>query len=513
MTDTPLKPGTVALVGAGPGDPGLITLRGRDWLERADVVVYDYLANKRLLRFTPDHVETIYAGKKEGVVTLTQTEISQLLVDKAKQGKTVVRLKGGDPFLFGRGGEEASKLAEAGIPFVIVPGVASPVGVSAYAGIPLTHRDCSSTVSIITGSNEKGNEDLHLDWEKIASRSGTLVFLMGARKLKRIAAKLMEHGKSPETPIAVVQWGTTFKQKTWKGTLQSIIGIADREKIAPPALTIVGEVVDQKLNIDWFETLPLFGKSVVVTRAGNQADSFIEQLYETGAEPLSFPVIEMVEPDDTATLDEAMQNLGQYHGVIFTSVNGVRWFMKRLMQHELDIRELKGVRVYCIGPKTGQEVEDLGIRVDLVPEEFVAESLIEYIGQENISGKRFLLPRAQIAREVLPDELRKLGAEVDVAPAYKTVLPDTDISQLKERLQAGTIDIVTFTSSSTVKNFVEMIGPELKDSLEKVTLACIGPVTAKTAENMGLTVGVQAKEYTVDGLLTAMESHFQNSST
>ncbi len=501
------------LVGAGPGDPGLITVRGRDWLEKADVVVYDYLANKRLLNYTPDHVETIYAGKKEGVVTLTQAEISQLLVDKAQQGKTVVRLKGGDPFLFGRGGEEASALAEAGVPYIIVPGVASPVGVSAYAGIPLTHRDCSSTVSIITGSNEKGNEDLHLDWEKIASRSGTLVFLMGARKLKRIAAKLMEHGKSPETPIAVVQWGTTFKQKTWRGTLESIMGIAEREKIAPPALTIVGEVVDLKLNIDWFESRPLFGKSVVVTRAGSQAESFIEQLYERGAEPLSFPVIEMVEPDDATTLDQAMQNLGHYHGVIFTSVNGVRWFMKRLKQHELDIRELKGVRVYCIGPKTGQEVEDLGIRVDLVPEEFVAESLIEHIGKENIAGKRFLLPRAQVAREVLPDELRKLGAEVDVAPAYKTVLPDTDISQLKERLQAGTIDIVTFTSSSTVKNFVEMIGPELKDPLEKVTLACIGPVTAKTAENLGLTVGIQAKEYTVDGLLTAMESHFPSTNS
>ncbi len=509
MADAPSPTGTVALVGAGPGDPGLITVRGRDWLGRADVVVYDYLANERLLKFAPDQAEIIYAGKKEGVVTLTQNKITDLLIEKARQGKNVVRLKGGDPFLFGRGGEEASALAEAGVPFVIVPGVASPIGVSAYAGIPLTHRDCSSTVSIVTGSNEKGNEDLHLDWEKIASRSGTLVFLMGARKLKRISAKLMEHGKAPETPIAVIQWGTTFRQKTWKGTLESIIETASRETITPPALTIVGEVVDLKLNIDWFESRPLFGKSVVITRAGNQADGFIEQLFERGAEPLLFPVIEMVPPDDPGPLDQAIQHLGQYHGVIFTSVNGVRWFMKRLKQQGLDIRELKGVRLYCIGPKTGQAVQDLGIRVDVVPEEFVAESLIKHIGQEALAGKRFLLPRAQVAREVLPEQLRKLGATIDVAPTYKTILPDTDISNLKERLKAGTIDVITFTSSSTVKNFVEMIGPELKDSLKQVTLACIGPVTAKTAENLSLTVGIQAKDYTVDGLLTAMESHFR----
>ncbi len=511
MTDAKPNPGTVVLVGAGPGDPGLITLRGRDWLERADVVVYDYLANLRLLKFAPEHAETVYAGKKEGVVTLTQTQIIELLIEKAKQGKTVVRLKGGDPFLFGRGGEEASALAEAGVPFVIVPGVASPMGVSAYAGIPLTHRDCSSTVSIITGSNEKGNEDLHLDWEKIASRSGTLVFLMGARKLERIVNKLMEHGKEPTTPIAVVQWGTTFRQKTWKGTLENIVETAGKGTITPPALTIVGEVVDLRLNIDWFESRPLFGKSVVVTRAGDQADDMIEQLYERGAEPLLFPVIKMVEPDDTAPLDQAIKNLDQYHGVIFTSVNGVRWFMKRLKQHDLDIRELKGIRLYCIGPKTGEAVQDLGIKVDLVPEEFVAESLIEHIGKEEIAGKKFLLPRAQVAREVLPDELRKLGAKVDVAPAYKTILPDTDVTTLKERLQTGTIDVMTFTSSSTVKNFVEMIGDELKESLNQVTLACIGPVTAKTAEELGLTVGVQAEQYTVDGLLAAMESHFQKS--
>ena len=393
MADPASHPGTVALVGAGPGDPGLITVRGRDWLTRADVVVYDHLVNPRLLKLAPGGCEFIYAGKKEGVATLPQDAINTLLIDKARAGKTVVRLKGGDPFIFGRGGEEATELKSAGVPFIVVPGVTSPIGVSAYAGIPLTHRDFSSTVSIITGSNEKGNEDLHLDWEKIASRSGTLVFLMGARKLRRIAEKLMEHGKDPNTPIAVIQWGTTPVQKTWQGTLESIVGIAERETILPPALTIIGEVVSLKPHMDWFEGLPLFGKTVVVTRPEHQAEGFIEQLLERGAEPFLFPVIDMVEPDDAGPLDNAIKNLAVYDGVIFTSVNGVTWFMKRLAAHNLDIRELKDKRIYCIGPRTEQAVRDLGVRVDTVPEEYVAESLVESLGLENLKGKCLLLPR------------------------------------------------------------------------------------------------------------------------
>ena len=508
MADPASHPGTVALVGAGPGDPGLITVRGRDWLTRADVVVYDHLVNPRLLKLAPGGCEFIYAGKKEGVATLPQDAINALLIDKAREGKTVVRLKGGDPFIFGRGGEEATELKSAGVPFIVVPGVTSPIGVSAYAGIPLTHRDFSSTVSIITGSNEKGNEDLHLDWEKIASRSGTLVFLMGARKLRRIAEKLMEHGKAPNTPIAVIQWGTTPVQKTWQGTLESIVGIAERETILPPALTIIGEVVSLKPHMDWFEGLPLFGKTVVVTRPEHQAEGFIEQLLERGAEPFLFPVIDMVEPDDAGPLDNAIKNLAVYDGVIFTSVNGVTWFMKRLAAHNLDIRELKGKRIYCIGPRTEQAVRDLGVRVDTVPEEYVAESLVESLGRENLKGKCFLLPRAQVAREMLPEKLAELGARVDVAPAYKTVLPEADTAELRRRLDAGTLDVVTFTSSSTVKHFMELAGDGAKEALSRTTVACIGPVTAKTAQNLGLKVAVMAEEYTVDGLIRALEAHF-----
>ncbi len=508
MKDRSEKTGKVILVGAGPGDEGLLTLRGKEWLERADVVVYDHLANERLLRFTSPETEIIYAGKKEGHYTLSQQNINTLLIEKAKAGNIVVRLKGGDPFIFGRGGEETHALTEAGIPFVVVPGVTSPIGVAAYAGIPLTHRDFSSTLSIITGSNEKGKEDAHIDWEKIASRTGTLIFLMGARKLKRIADNLMKYGKDPDTPIAVIQWGTTHRQKTWTGTLGTIVGIAAKADIQPPALTIVGEVVNLKPHTDWYETLPLFGKTFVITRPEEQSEAFIHGLLERGAEPLLFPVIETVPPEDWAPLDTAIENLEHYDGLIFTSVNGVKFFMRRLKEQGKDVRELKGLRLYAIGPKTEQAVNALGIPVDGVPEEFVAESLIDHLGRKNIKGKKFLLPRATVARETLPDQLRELGAEIDVPPAYRTVRPQTDTQELTRRLKEGSIHAVTFTSSSTVTHFMELIGEELKPQLAKVAVACIGPVTAQTAEQAGLKVDVMAEEYTVDGLIAALEKHF-----
>jgi uroporphyrinogen III methyltransferase/synthase len=508
MTDRSKKIGKVALVGAGPGDEGLMTLRGKEWLERADVVIYDHLANERLLRFTQTETEFIYAGKKEGKVTLSQDQINTLLIEKAKLGKTVVRLKGGDPFIFGRGGEETETLTKAGIPFVVVPGVTSPIGVAAYAGIPLTHRDFSSTLSIITGSNEKGKEDEHIDWEKIASRSGTLIFLMGARKLKRITENLMKYGKDPDTPIAVIQWGTTYRQKTWTGTLNTIVDIAAKENIKPPALTIVGEVVNLKPHTDWYETLPLFGKTLVITRPEEQSEAFMQGILERGAEPFLFPVIETVPPEDWGPLDTAIQKLDSYDGLIFTSVNGVKFFMRRLKEKGKDVRELKGLRLYAIGSKTEQAVNALGINVDVVPEDYVAESLIDSLEKENIKGKKFLLPRAAVARETLPDQLKNRGAEIDVPSAYRTVRPQTDTEELVRRIKEGSIHAVTFTSSSTVTHFMDLIGTELKSQLAKVAIACIGPVTAKTAEKAGLKVHIMAEEYTVDGLIAALEKHF-----
>jgi len=508
MADHSPSQGKVILVGAGPGDEGLLTLRGKEWLERADVVLYDHLANERLLRFASPHTEIIYAGKKEGQVTLSQDQINALLIDRAQQGRIVVRLKGGDPFIFGRGGEETEACTQAGIPFIVVPGVTSPIGVAAYAGIPLTHRDYSSMLSIITGSNEKGREDAHIDWEKIANRSGTLIFLMGARKLKHITDNLIKFGKSPDTPIAVVQWGTTCRQKTWTGTLATIVEIAAREEIKPPALTIVGEVVNLKPHTDWYETQPLFGKTVMVTRPEEQSESFIQALLERGAEPFVFPVIEIVPPEDWGPLDAAIDQLETYDGLIFTSVNGVKFFMRRLKEKGKDVRELKGLRLYAIGPKTEEAVNALGIAVDVVPESYVAESLIDSLGNENIRGKKFLLPRAAVAREILPERLRERGAHIDVPPAYRTVRPDTDATELARRLKAGSLHAVTFTSSSTVTHFLELLGDDLRPLLANVAIACIGPVTARTAEKAGLKVDLMADTYTVPGLIAKMEEHF-----
>ncbi len=501
-------PGKIILVGAGPGDVGLLTLQGKHWLQKAEVILYDHLVNEDLLRFTQKETEIIYVGKKEGVASLEQEKINALLVEKAKEGKVVVRLKGGDPFIFGRGGEEIQAANKSKIPFLVVPGVTSVTGVAAYAGIPLTHRHLSSTLSIITGSNEKKQGDIHIDWEKIASRAGTLVFLMGARKLPLIVEKLMKFGKSPETPIAVIQWGTTARQKTWKGTLSSIVDIASKEKILPPALTIIGEVVSLKPEIEWYERLPLFGKTVVVTRKGDQAESMIDRLRELGAEPFFFPVIETIAPDDWAPLDNALNNLSVYDGLVFTSANGVRFFFQRLKDIHQDIRNLKGLRIYTIGPKTAEAVRDLGIGVDVVPNEFVAESLLESI--ENIQGKRFLIPRATVAREVLPEKLRERGAVVDVAPAYKTIMPECKSDGLAKRLLSEDIDVLTFTSSSTVKNFLELTGEDLLPAIKKTHIACIGPITAKTAEDAGLTVEILPKEYTVSSLLDAIEDYYQS---
>ena len=508
MTDSRSQNGHVVLVGAGPGDVGLLTLKGKDWLSRADVIVYDHLVGRNMMRFARDDAERIYAGKKAGHATLTQNAINALLIEKARKGKIVVRLKGGDPFVFGRGGEETQALKEAGVRFTVVPGIPSPVGVAAYAGIPLTHRDHSSTITIITGSNESGKEDIHIDWEKIAARTGTLVFLMGARKLPHIVERLMNFGKAAGTPVAVIQWGTTSRQRTWTGTLGTIVDLAAKEKIKPPALTIIGEVVGLKPIADWYEDLPLFGKVVVTTRAEKQSDSLIQMLEERGAEPFPCPAIQTIPPKDWAPLDQALEQLLSYDGIIFTSVNGVRFFTQRLREKDKDIRELKDVRVYAIGPKTADAVRGLNIRVDTVPENFVAESLIESMGKENVEGKKFLLPRAAVAREILPDTLRKMGAAVDVAPAYQTVAPVTPDPEFLKQLQEGTIDVITFTSSSTVNNFMDRLDKDHHAFLNQTTVACIGPVTKKTAEERGLRIAIVPEEYTVEALVSAIEAFY-----
>lgn len=502
--------GKVVLVGAGPGDEGLLTIKGKRCLEQADVVVYDHLANAQMTRFSRSDAELIYVGKKSGSFILSQDDINKLLIEKAQTGKLVVRLKGGDPFVFGRGGEEVQALSEAKIPFSIVPGVTSAVGVSAYAGIPLTHRERASTISIVTGSVGNAPDSLPIDWKELAKWPGTLVFLMGARKLKSIAENLIKYGKKPETPIAVIQWGTLPKQKTWTSVLGDIVQTVEKHTIKPPALTIVGDVVALKDTLDWYETLPLFGKNIVITRPEEQSEGFRELLLEKGANPISFPVIKTYPPESWSLLDDAIGRLSSYHGLIFTSVNGVSYFLDRLHFLDKDIRELKGVRLYAIGPKTAKAVKDLGIKVDVVPENYVAESLLESIGKEPVKGKRFLLPRATIARETLPNELRKNGAKIDVAPAYQTLAnKDVDKEALK-KIMDGEIDVITFTASSTVDNFFKLAGKDSLSSLKNVVVACIGPITAKTAEKHGLTPTVIPEKYTIESLVLALENHYSS---
>ncbi len=503
--------GKVYLIGAGPGDPGLLTLKGRDYLSRSQVVVYDHLVNKAILRHAPRTAELIYAGKKAGHATLEQEEINAILIARAKEGKIVSRLKGGDPFIFGRGGEEAQALQQQGIPFAVAPGVSSVIAVSAYAGIPLTHRTLSSSISIITGSAEKSHDDILIDWENMARRTGTLVFLMGARRLPVIVEKLLEFGKNPKTPVAIVRKGSTGKQRTWTGTLDTIVEIAMRDQIAPPALTIIGEVVRMKPEMDWYETLPLFGKTIVVTRPEHQAAGLIDLLQEKGADAVNFPVIQTVEPDDWTPLDAALGRLSEYHGLIFTSVNGVDFFMQRLKETRRDLRDLKGVRIYAIGPKTEQAIRALGLRVDVRPEQFVAESLIKSMSQESFRGKRFLLPRASVAREILPEQIREAGGEIDVVSAYQTIAPDAFFkTELNQSLESGEIDVVTFTSSSTVTNFMELVEPANRERLSQVALACIGPITADTLKQYGFTASVIPKDYTVEALAEGIESFFNS---
>lgn len=508
MTNT--QPGTVYLVGAGPGDPGLLTLKARDCLAKADVVVYDYLANPVFLDFAREGADRLYVGKKGGCHTRSQEEITRLLVDLAREGRTVTRLKGGDPFVFGRGGEEAEALAEAGVPFEVVPGVTAAVAVPAYAGIPLTHRDLTATVAFVTGHEDPGKETSSIAWDRLATGVGTLVFLMGVGNLPVIAERLMANGRSGDTPTAVIRRGTVVEQRTVTGPLRDIARIVQEAGLTPPAVIVVGEVVSLRGTLSWFEKRPLFGRRIVVTRAREQASGFLARLAELGAECIQFPTIQVVPPETWGPLDAAIRDVGVYTWLLFTSVNGVRFFFERLAAQEKDARFLGGVRVGAIGPATAEALEGRGIRPDLVPGEYRAEAVVEALGGENMAGARVLLPRAEKAREVLPLELEKMGASVDVVSAYRTVKPDRDVSRVRSLLEQGAIDVITFTSSSTVTNFAEIFAGEetaLREWMRRAKVACIGPVTARTAEDQGFSVDVMPFSYTIEALIESVVRH------
>jgi uroporphyrinogen III methyltransferase/synthase len=439
---------------------------------------------------------------------MSQEQINALLVDKGGKG-VVVRLKGGDPFIFGRGGEEALALKEAGIEFEVVPGVTSAIAVPAYAGIPLTHRGLASSVAFVTGHEMAGKQSSAIHWDKLATGVETLVFLMGVKNVEHIASQLMAYGRAEKTPVAVIRWGTSGEQFTVTGTLGNIAAVAEDAGITPPAIIVVGEVVDLRQQLNWFEERPLFGKTVVVTRAREQASGFLVLLEEKGAKCLEFPTIEIIPPSSWAPLDSGIERLGSYDWVVFTSVNGVRSFFQRLADQGEDVRALRGLRIGAIGPKTAAGLEERGLRLNIVPSEYRAEALIDALGKEEIRGKKFLLPRAAKAREILPEKLEEMGGKVDVVPAYETISPPGKSEGIRRLLRKGNIDCITFTSSSTVENFAAMFsGEDLPALVGRSAVACIGPITGETARRHGLKVDIVPAEYTIEALAAEIVEHF-----
>jgi uroporphyrinogen III methyltransferase / synthase len=502
------KPGVVYLVGAGPGDIGLLTVKGLHCLQKAEAVIYDFHLNAQILNYIRHDAEFIYAGKRGGHHTMTQDEINAAIVQKAKEGKVVCRLKGGDPFVFGRGGEEAQVLAKEGIRFEVVPGVSSSVAAPAYAGIPLTHRLYSSSFAVIPGYEDTTKEESAIDWKKLATGVGTLVFLMAVKNIDVLTQKLIENGRRPDTPVAVIRWGTRPDQRTLVGTLKDIADLVREKDIRPPAVMVVGDVVKLRKELKWYEERPMFGHRVLVTR--EHAGGF-EQLEDLGAEIVQFSTVEIAPPAAWDELDRSIDRIGEYHWLIFTSANGVKYFFRRLFDRGVDIRELKGLKVCAIGTRTAAEVEKFGIRVDLVPEKFRAEGLIEAFirlhgaksmaqGENSLKGVKFLLPRAEVAREVFPDEVRRLGGIIDVPVAYRAVKPEMHGKRLKRFLKEGRITIATFTSAATFNNFREIMGGDADDMLRNVAIAVIGPVTARAIEKTGRKVDIIPEEATVEAL-------------
>jgi len=486
-------PGKVYLVGAGPGDPDLITWKGRRILERADAVLFDHLANDALVELAPPEAERIYVGKKKSLHAFAQEEICGMMIERARRGLTVVRLKGGDPYIFGRGGEEAEALADAGVGFEVVPGVTTPLGIAAYAGVPLTHREHTSVVTFVTGHAVDA-----IDWDKVGLAE-TLVIFMGLTHFSAIAQALIARGRSADTPALAVRWGTRPDQETLAGTLATLPAQIESHGLKPPATIIVGEVVRLREKLDWFERLPLFGKRIVVTRAKGQAEALSARLRALGADVVELPTIEIRAAADSGPLDRAILELAYYNWLIFTSANGVRFFLDRLDQSATDLRALRA-KICAIGPATRAAVEALHFKVDLMGKEYVAESLVEAFAAHDLAGKRVLLPRAAVARDLVPVELTRRGAQVDVVEAYRTVTPE-DAAERAAAVLAHKPDCITFTSSSTVQNFVTVAGTA---ALEGVKVATIGPVTSQMARSLGISVAVEAQPFTIDGLVTAL---------
>ncbi len=499
-----MKQGIVYLIGAGPGDPELLTLKGKRCLEEADLIVGDYLADPRILAFANPKAEYVYVGKMCGNHTMKQEDISRLIAEKGKEGKVVARLKGGDPFVFGRGGEEILELRKEGVAYEVVPGVTSAIAGPCYAGIPVTHRKVAASFAVITGHEDPTKKESSIHWDKLAGGVDTLIFLMGVHQAGMIAEKLMTYGRRGDTPAAFIRWGTRPYQEVYETTLEKAGETVEKLGIQPPAVFIVGDVVGLRKEMQWFDNKPLFGKKVIVTRSRSQASRLTHHLETLGADCVEIPVISIAEPsDDFESLDRGLAHLEDYQWLIFTSQNGVDCFFKRLYSKGLDARAIGHVQIACIGPATDRALRPYGVHADFIPKEYKAEGLLEELAPHIKKGTKIFIPRAKVAREILPDGLRAMGAEVDVAEAYCTVADEENKKKLNELLDEGKVDIITLTSSSTVHNLVAM-APDKKDKIARCLLACIGPITAEACKDYGFTPGIVSNVYTIDGLTDAI---------
>ncbi len=499
------KTGKVYLVGAGPGDPGLVTLRAKECIENADAIIYDHLANPETLGWARDDAEITYVGKTPGESRSNQNEINALLIKKAHEGKQVVRLKGGDPFVFGRGAEEAQAIAEAGIPFEVVPGITSSIAGPAYAGIPVTHRAHNSHVTFFTGHENPAKTESAIDYAALAKLGGTQVMLMGVERLGSITSEMLKHGVRGDLPVALVRWATTGQQETLTGTLGDIAQKVVTNAFAAPAVAVFGEVVTLRDKLNWYEKRPLLGKRIVVTRTRKQASVLSSKLRSLGADIIELPTIRIGPPTDLREFAELVQDAHMYDWIVFTSANGVEAFFNIFFKLYDDAREIGGARIAAIGPATAQRVKDFHLHVDLQPKEFVAEDVVrEFKKQGSIENLNILLVRAEKARDVLPKGLSGLGAIVDEAFAYRNLPETRDPTGARQQLAKRGADLITFTSSSTVENFLSLGLPWPKG----MQVASIGPITSQTARDNGLKVEVEAKRHDIDGLVEAIGAFF-----
>jgi len=500
------RSGTVYLVGAGPGDAGLLTLRGAELLRRADVVIFDLLVNPGLLRLAPAGAELISRGKQKSADALSQAELIEMMVARARQGKCVVQLKGGDPYIFNRGGEEAESLAAAKIHFEVVPGVPSIVAAPNYAGIPLTHRDHCSSFTVFTGHENPADAKTDLRYDQIAKIPGTKVVLMGTEKLSDWTKSLIQHGMSPDTPAAMIRRGTTGRQQAVAGTLATIAGLAAEKKLSSPVLTVIGEVVKLRGKLNWFENRPLFGRRVVVTRARERAGDFSRKLAELGADVLEIPAIKITQPTETDAIVDALLELNAYDWLVFTSVNGVTAFFDIFFRRFQDLRDIGGTRIAAVGPATAAKLRELHLQVDLMPDEFVGKKIAAAFAKfQTIENLKICLLRAEVANPDLPKALEELGAIVDDIAIYKTVAETEDPTGAGATLLESGADWITFTSASTVEHFHARFDlPKLLKKFSRMKLASIGPETSKAIRTLRLEPALEAKEHTTDGLIAAL---------